>query len=188
MMLEHFKGDEVFVKKILDYQFQALHHQRMVLTPFYNPHEQEIVRSVIGKELKVLSYGGFTNAENQRMIICPDFYEIEKSDFEIQLVEVIYRQQFGRIQHKDILGALMNLGIKRECIGDIFDGERCFFACTKQTYPYIIQTLKQIKKSKSFKNVMKILKLYMTIHLVLLFYRVCVWIKWYQRCLKYHVL
>ena len=40
------------------------------------------------------------------------------------------------------------LGIKRECIGDIFDGERCFFACTKQTYPYIIQTLKQIKKSK----------------------------------------
>ena len=49
MMLEHFKGDEVFVKKILDYQFQALHHQRMVLTPFYNPHEQEIVRSVIGK-------------------------------------------------------------------------------------------------------------------------------------------
>ncbi len=148
MMLEHFKGDEVFVKKILDYQFQALHHQRMVLTPFYNPHEQEIVRSVIGKDLKVLSYGGFTNAENQRMIICPDFYEIEKSDFEIQLVEVIYRQQFGRIQHKDILGALMNLGIKRECIGDIFDGERCFFACTKQTYPYIIQTLKQIKKSK----------------------------------------
>ena len=113
MMLEHFKGDEVFVKKILDYQFQALHHQRMVLTSFYNPHEQEIVRSVIGKELKVLSYGGFTNAENQRMIICPDFYEIEKSDFEIQLVEVIYRQQFGRIQHKDILGALMNLGINR---------------------------------------------------------------------------
>ena len=42
----------------------------------------------------------------------------------------------------------MNLGIKRECIGDIDDGQRCFFACTKQTYPYIIQTLKQIKKAK----------------------------------------
>ena len=148
MMLEHFKGDEVFVKKILDYQFQALHHQRMILTPFYNRHEQDIVKSVIGKELKVESFGGFVNAESQRMIICPDFYMIDKEDFEIKVVEIVYHQQFGRIKHKDILGALMNLGIKRECIGDIDDGERCFFACTQQTYPYIIQTLKQIKKAK----------------------------------------
>lgn len=147
-MLEHFKGDEVFVKKILDYQFQALHHQRMILTPFYNPHEQEIVKSVIGKELKVEMFGGFENAECQRMIICPDFYVIEQEDFEIQIIEIVYHQQFGNIKHKDILGALMNLGIKRECIGDIVDGERCFFACTKQTYPYIMQNLKQIKKAK----------------------------------------
>ena len=147
-MLEHFKGDEVFVKKILDYQFQALQHQRMILTPFYNPHEREIVKSVIGKELKIESFGGFLNAENQRVIICPDYYMINKDDFEIQLVEILYHQQFGKIHHKDILGALMNLGIKRECIGDIDDGQRCFFACTKQTYPYIAQTLKQIKKAK----------------------------------------
>lgn len=148
MMLEHFKGDEAFVKKILDYQFQALHHQRMILTPFYNPHEQEIVRSVIGKELVVKSFGGFVHAENQRMIICPDFYEIQSDDFQIQLIEILYNQQFGKIKHKDILGALMNLGIKRECIGDIYDGERFFFACTLQTFPYIKQSLKQIKKSK----------------------------------------
>ena len=76
------------------------------------------------------------------------FHGFDKDDFEIQLVEILYHQQFGKIHHKDILGALMNLGIKRECIGDIDDGQRCFFACTKQTYPYIAQTLKQIKKAK----------------------------------------
>ena len=43
-MLEHFKGDEVFVKKILDYQFQALQHQRMILTIIH----------MKGKLLKVL--------------------------------------------------------------------------------------------------------------------------------------
>lgn len=72
-MLEHFKGDEIFVKKILDYQFQALNHQRMILTPFYNPHEQEIVRKVIGHELQVLSDGGLIHAENQRMIYLSRF-------------------------------------------------------------------------------------------------------------------
>lgn len=147
-MLEHFKGDEVFVKKILDYQFQATHQQRMILTPFYNPHEQDIVKSVIGKELQVKSYGGFVNAENCRMIICPDFYDITLEDFQIQLVEILYHQQFGQLKHKDVLGALMNVGIKRECIGDINDGERLFFACTTQTYPYIQASLHQIKRAK----------------------------------------
>ncbi len=148
-MLEHFKGDEVFVKKILDYQNQAIYHQRMILTPFYNPHEQDIIYKITGHhDLQVKAYGGFLNAENQRMIICPDFYEITQDDFEIILVEVLYNQQFGILAHKDVLGALMNMGIKRECVGDIYDGERLFFTCTKQTFPYIQSQLKQIKKSK----------------------------------------
>lgn len=150
MILEHFKGDEVFVKKVLDYQSQALDHQKMILTPFYNPHEQDVVRSVIGhSDLQIASSGGFINAESQRMIICPFFYEIENDDFQITVVEVIYNQQFGKLQHKDILGALMNLGIKRECIGDIYDAsDRMFFSCTKQTFPFIQTHLNQIKKSK----------------------------------------
>ena len=47
MMLEHFKGDEVFAKKILDYQAQALNHQSMILTPFFNPHQQDNVYNII---------------------------------------------------------------------------------------------------------------------------------------------
>lgn len=149
MMLEHFKGDEIFVKKILDYQNQAYNHQRMILTPFLNPHEQDVVHKIIGHhDLQVKSYGGFINAESQRMIICPDFYELENDDFEIIVVEVVYNQQFGKLQHKDVLGALMNLGIKRECIGDIYDDSHIYFTCTSQTYPYIQSHLKQIKKSK----------------------------------------
>lgn len=148
-MLEHFKGDELFVKKILDYKNQALYSQRMILTPFYNPHEQDIVHKVIGhQDLHVFCYGGLGHAENQRMIICPDFYDIQNDDFEIVVVEVIYNQQFGKIHHKDVLGALMNLGIKRECIGDIYESERIIFTCTKQTFPYIQTYLTQIKKSK----------------------------------------
>lgn len=148
-MLEHFKGHEIFVKKILDYKSQALNRQHMILTPFYNPHEQDIVHKIIGThELQVHEFGGFMNAENKRMIICPDFYEIEKEDFEVCLIEVIYNRQFGKLQHKDVLGALMNLGMKRDCLGDIYDQERLFFTCTAKTFPYIEQNLKQIKKSK----------------------------------------
>ena len=58
-MLEHFKGDEEFVSKILDYKDQALYSQRMILTQFLDPHQQSIVESVIGHELKVEADGGF---------------------------------------------------------------------------------------------------------------------------------
>lgn len=149
-MLEHYKGDEIFVKKILDYQNQASHHQKMIVTPFYNPHEQSIVYKVIGqRDLKVQSYGGFLNAENQRMIICPEFYEILNDDFQVVLVQVVYNRQFGKLLHKDVLGALMNLGIKREHIGDIYDGEDgLYFACSSHSLTYIQNNLKQIKRSK----------------------------------------
>lgn len=148
-MLEHFKGDEIFVKKIIDYKNQALDHQRMILTPFYNPHEQDLVYKIIGQhDLIVDSYGGFVNAENQRMIICPDFYEIHQDDFDIVIVEVVYNPQFGKLLHKDVLGALMSLGIKRDCIGDIYDKDCLYFTCTKQTFSYIQNNLTQIKKSK----------------------------------------
>lgn len=64
-MLEHFKGDEEFVSKILDYKDQALYSQRMILTQFLDPHQQSIVESVIGHELKVEADGGFDGAENK---------------------------------------------------------------------------------------------------------------------------
>ena len=80
-MLKHFKGDEEFVSKILDYKDQALYSQRMILTQFLDPHQQSIVESVIGHELKVEADGGFDGAENKRVLIAPDFYEFEPEDF-----------------------------------------------------------------------------------------------------------
>lgn len=148
-MLEHFKGDEVFVKKVIDYKNQALDKQRLILTKFLNPHELDIVKKIIGNgEIKCHEYGGFINAENKRVIICPDFYEIEKDDFEVVVVEVIYNDHFGHLFHKDILGALMNLGINRDCIGDIDDKGHLYFACLKSNYDYIHDHLTQIKRSK----------------------------------------
>lgn len=47
-MIEHFKGEEVFVKKVLEFKDQALYKQRLVLTKFLNPYHQSIVYSIVG--------------------------------------------------------------------------------------------------------------------------------------------
>ena len=150
-MLEHFKGEEVFVKKVLDYIDQANYHQRLILTPFYNPYYQSIVHSLIGKneDIQCLSFGGFLNSESQRMIIAPSFYEIEESDFEVVVAKIIYAKNFEKLGHRDILGALMSLGIKRELFGDIVEKDNDFYMAVDRTiYDYLKDHLNMIKRSK----------------------------------------
>jgi len=50
------------------------------------------------------------------------------------------------LNHRDFLGALMNLGIERETLGDIFvDGHRAILYCLNSISPYIIENLTRVK-------------------------------------------
>ncbi len=53
------------------------------------------------------------------------------------------------LSHRDVLGALMNLGIRRECLGDILiaDGRIIFFALSKIA-PYILESLTRIRHTE----------------------------------------
>ncbi|MBM6841596.1 RNA-binding protein [[Clostridium] spiroforme] len=150
-MLEHFKGDEVFVKKVLDFKDQVEYRQKLILTPFYNPYYQSIVRNVIGNnpDIQILQQGGFQNSESQRMIIAPAYYEIEDEDFSIVVVQIIYAKNFEKISHRDILGALMSLGIKRELFGDIVEKDGNYYLALDQNiYEYLKDHLTTIRHSK----------------------------------------
>ena len=150
-MFEHFKGEEVFVKKVLDYLDQVQYKQRLILTQFLDPYHQSIVKSVIGHqdEVQVLENGGFIHSESQRIIIAPYFYEIEKEDFEIVVCKIIYAKNFEKLTHRDILGALMSLGIKRELFGDIVEKDKEFYlAVDRPIYEYLKDHLSMIKRSK----------------------------------------
>jgi RNA-binding protein YlmH len=143
---EHFKGDEAFVSKVLDYKSQALDHGRMVLTKFLNPHEQDIVHSVIGNSCQVVGEGGFVDAESKRLIIAPDYYEIVPEDFKIKVYQIDYSERFEHLGHRDVLGALMHLGLNRDCFGDIGSHPLAFALC-EENDDYVLLNLKKIKKS-----------------------------------------
>lgn len=150
-MLEHFKGEEVFVKKVLEFKDQALYKQRLVLTKFLNPYHQSIVYSIVGnqEDLLVEEAGGMQNSEMKRLIIAPAFYQIEKDDFEIVLAKISYANAFGTLNHRDILGALMSLGVKRELFGDIYEYEDDFYvAMDRKIFAYVKDNLVKIKRSK----------------------------------------
>lgn len=150
-MYEHFKGEEIFVKKILEYKEQALYKQRWIVTPFLDPYHQLIVKSCIqgNDDLQVVEDGGFVDSESKRMIIAPGFYDLACEDYEITIIKISYAKHFDTLKHSDILGALMSLGIKRDRFGDIVcDNDIFYVAVDTKIYSYVTDNLTKIKRSK----------------------------------------
>ena len=56
-------------------------------------------------------------------------------------------QKFAdELSHRDFLGALMNLGIKRELLGDIIVKDNCgYILCLEHIAPYICENLERVR-------------------------------------------
>ena len=53
--------------------------------------------------------------EYGRVILAPEYYELDDEDFEIKRLEISYARQFNKLTHPKVLGALINqLGLDRQ--------------------------------------------------------------------------
>lgn len=119
---QHFGTDEhEFIAKVMDWKERVVVRYQLILTPFLNPREQYIVRTVVGHtdDFSIQSFGGFDGAERQRMLFIPPYMESELNDFEMALLEIRYSDKFALLSHGRILGTLLGQGIQRNRVGDI---------------------------------------------------------------------
>lgn len=133
---QHFRVEErEFIDQVLSWKDYVDNSYSPKLSDFLDPREQQIVQTIIGtqSEIKVLFFGGSKDNERKRALIYPEYFDVQKDDFQIQLFEVDYPQKFITIEHPQVLGSLMSLGLKRGKFGDIvmLDGRIQFFAATE---------------------------------------------------------
>lgn len=85
--------------------------------------------------------GGYDGAERMRAIfINPDWGDYDRGELLVAL-KITYRPQ-DTLGHRDILGALMALGIERDTIGDIIvDGPPAALVCLPEISGYITENL-----------------------------------------------
>ena len=89
---------------------------------FLDERQQAIVKQV-APQGNYLLYAGHPGEGDRLMLgVFPDYCEPDGSLFPIVPITVRYRRQ-DTLSHRDFLGALMGLMIKREAIGDILVGE-----------------------------------------------------------------
>lgn len=93
-------------------------------------------------------YGGYEMAERQMVRFgSPEEFGYEE-EFPITCIHVtpLLAKFADELSHRDFLGALMNLGMERSCIGDIRTGEKeGYIFCIRSMADFICENLLQIK-------------------------------------------
>lgn len=111
------------------------------LTKFLSLEEQKQI-----KNAHVLYELSSLGEERKRVYIYKDFkFEV---DFKISVLKISYNPVFFNLTHRMILGSLIGLGIRRECIGDIYiDNDNIYVLVIEEMEKYIISNLVKVDKA-----------------------------------------
>ncbi|WP_174613175.1 RNA-binding protein [Virgibacillus ihumii] len=150
---QHFREEEQpFIDKVLSWIEQVERSYQVKLTDFLDPREQQIVEMLIGTtggDIKMYKQGGNESAERKRVILAPMYEIIDDESFQLSLLQASYHQKFVSVTHRDVMGAFLSQGIKRQKLGEIIVGEGIIqIVAADEIAPYIITNLTSIKKTK----------------------------------------
>lgn len=148
---QHFRPDErEFIDVVLDWRDDVDRTYAAKLTDFLDPREQQIMKTIIGTQSDVRweLFGGSDQVERKRALLHPDYLEPDQGDFQISLFELEYAKKFITIEHRQVLGSIMSLGLKRGKFGDILlrDGRVQFYAA-KEVSDYVRLQLDSIGRA-----------------------------------------
>ena len=139
---------ELCKKRLIDLSKQADIKGIVTFSDFLNLNEQNIYHTS-KKELytKTALFGGYDSAERQMIAFIPDalYYEFE---YPIKCIRIVpkYPKFAEKLTHRDVLGAIMNLGIERNRLGDILCLEDEYYIfCDEDIFPFIIDELSKIR-------------------------------------------
>ncbi len=117
--------DREILARALDLAEVTSKSHRPQVTDFYNPYCCAMIARAVGyiSGLAVAVDGGYPAAERSRVLIFPDYLVAGDVDAGLSFLAVQGRFRFNTVTHRDYLGALLGLGLRREKLGDILVGE-----------------------------------------------------------------
>lgn len=112
---------------------------------FYSPSVWRYLENIKGAlGVNISSYGIFNEAE--RKIIA--FSEGEVWNFPVSLIKIRNKSEFTNLTHRDYLGSILALGIKREKLGDLIcEDSSAYVAIYEELADYIVYNLKSVGNS-----------------------------------------
>jgi len=136
--------EQDFKKRLNELSEQAFQKNIVCATKFLDPAESAAAEVFLRtkKDTRYIFSGGYDGAERARLFFLPDWMCAEDFLCDEYISRICAKYSFGTLTHRDFLGALMALGIKREAIGDILVFDDCaYIFCTPQISAFITENL-----------------------------------------------
>jgi len=107
--------------RAIDQAEQAIKTWEVVCTDFVSPPELADIQRMFQRlvDVVILPWGGYPQAERQRVAIARSELPIETAQVAIAAIDISGNFLFDQASHRDFLGALLGTGIVREKVGDI---------------------------------------------------------------------
>ncbi len=115
------------IARVLDQAEQAIKTWDIVVTDFLSPPELAEALNLFQRltEVHCLAWGGYPQAERQRVAIARVDLPLDPSQVTVAALEIAGNFLFDSATHRDFLGSLLGTGLVREKVGDILVlGER----------------------------------------------------------------
>lgn len=125
------KEDAILLARLADKIRQSELHYMMTYSSFLDLRQRGIAQSFLEKQagLRWDFYGGYEDAERCIALFFPDYADVAKDsctffkenpeEDPLRVIRVQIRGGKEKLTHRDYLGSLIGLGLKREVIGDI---------------------------------------------------------------------
>lgn len=141
---------EFVMARVEDLAMGALKKQNLGTTGFLDPATQVQVERYL-RGISGISYkkaGGYPEAERNIFAIYPDWMSSDDIILPLSGLSIEWDDRYYNIGHRDILGATLGLGIKREKIGDIIlNGSKCQLVVIEDISPFIMTNLTKVARA-----------------------------------------
>lgn len=118
-----------------------------VYTKFLEPSAfSAALRAAADNGIQCRLFGGFEDAER---CIAGYGYPEDSFDYPIACLEAVWNTQYATCGHRDLLGAMMGLGVVREAFGDILvDEGKAYLFVTEDIAPYVTANLESAGRAR----------------------------------------
>ena len=159
------KDDKILLAQVSDKIEMCENKNKIEYTNFLDLAQIELVQNYIDK-LKIenyKSYGGYEQSERKLFVIYPEKFNSTVVEKNLVSIVKIVRIQLpdelkGKYAHRDYLGAVIKLGVKREKVGDIIvDNDGADIMVDKDISKFLLENLSGLTRfSKSKITIEKI--------------------------------
>lgn len=130
------------IDQIQNWDYALQHYEKTCFSAFLMPNQQQIVKELL-PHVPVCFDGKIRQAELQ--VACIG----EIDEFPISVLMTTFHQKYVTITHRDVLGALMNIGLERNQFGEIYiKNDTIYIAVMSSIASYLMQSVHQIGRGK----------------------------------------